>query len=59
MVVGSGNEEVLNQVDLPVLEDYVCHEHWDDYLPETELCAGHENMGKDFCAVMKYIIFSN
>ncbi|XP_052789016.1 plasma kallikrein-like [Mya arenaria] len=45
----TGDEEVMNQVDMPILADSVCAGHWDDFLPDTELCAGHENGGKDFC----------
>ena len=57
--LGTGNEEVLNQVDLPILDDEVCQEHWPEYLVETELCAGHENAGKDFCWVRKPYINNN
>ncbi|KAL3875568.1 hypothetical protein ACJMK2_033509 [Sinanodonta woodiana] len=46
----SGNEEVLNQVDLPILADDICTHHWPDFLPATEICAGYENGTKDFCA---------
>lgn len=47
----TGNEEVLNQVDLPILDDEVCAEHFQGYLAETEMCAGFENEGKDWCWV--------
>ena len=42
---------MLNQVDMPILDDHTCATHWQDYLPATELCAGYEGMHKDFCAV--------
>ncbi|KAL4240264.1 Tryptase beta-2 [Mactra antiquata] len=45
----TGNEEVMNQVDLPIVDDSICANHWNDFLPATELCAGYENGGKDFC----------
>lgn len=58
-LLSGGNEEVLNQVDLPILDDQTCQMHWQDYIPDTELCAGYENMHKDFCAVRAYVnIFS-
>ena len=47
----TGNEEVMNQVDLPILDDSVCQQHYPDFLPNTELCAGYENAKKDWCAV--------
>ena len=50
-VSDTGDEEVMKQVDMPILDDAVCIGHWDDFLPETEICAGHENGGKDFCVV--------
>lgn len=46
----TGNEEVMNQVDLPILADTVCQSHFPGYLPNTELCAGYENGHKDWCA---------
>jgi len=46
----TGNEEVMNQVDLPILSDTVCANHFPGYLPNTEFCAGYENQGKDWCA---------
>jgi len=45
----TGNEEVMNQVDLPILSDSQCQSHFPGYLPATELCAGYENQGKDWC----------
>jgi len=47
----TGNEEVLNQLMYPILDDSICANHWDDFLPATELCAGYENQRKDFCGV--------
>lgn len=46
----TGNEEVLNQVDLPILDDSVCQNEFPGYIPATELCAGYKNQGKDWCA---------
>jgi secreted trypsin-like serine protease len=46
----TGNEEVLNQLLYPILEDSICSDHWTDFLPATEICAGYENQKKDFCA---------
>ncbi|KAL3875570.1 hypothetical protein ACJMK2_033511 [Sinanodonta woodiana] len=45
----TGNEEVLNQVDLPILADSVCQAHFPDFIPDGEVCAGYENGNKDFC----------
>ncbi|KAH3872497.1 anionic trypsin-2-like isoform X2 [Dreissena polymorpha] len=45
----TGNEEVMNQVDLPIVDDSICQTHFPDYLPNTELCAGYENQHKDWC----------
>ena len=56
--VETGNEEVMNQVDLPILDDSVCQQHFPDYLPNTELCAGYENAHKDWCAVSQNLVFS-
>lgn len=47
---GNANDEVLNQVDLPILADTACQQHYQDFLPSTELCAGYEMGGKDFCS---------
>ena len=44
----------MNQVDLPILDDSVCQQHFPDFLPNTELCAGYENAHKDWCAVSEY-----
>lgn len=41
----------MNQVDLPILDDSVCVQHFPGYLPNTELCAGYENQAKDWCWV--------
>lgn len=46
----TGNEEVLNQVDLPILDDSVCANEFPVYLTNNELCAGYKNQGKDWCA---------
>lgn len=46
----TGDEEVMNQVGLPIIDDSTCQSHWTDFLPNTELCAGYENGGKDFCS---------
>jgi transmembrane serine protease 2 len=45
----TGNEELLNQLMYPILDDSICAKHWDDFLPNTEICAGYENSTKDFC----------
>ncbi|WAQ96260.1 ENTK-like protein [Mya arenaria] len=45
----TGNEEVMNQVDLPILDDSVCMQHDPYFIPNTEMCAGYENKGKDWC----------
>ncbi|KAL3875567.1 hypothetical protein ACJMK2_033508 [Sinanodonta woodiana] len=45
----SGNEEVLNQIDIPILSDDICLRHRPDFLPITEICAGYENGTKAFC----------
>ena len=41
----------MNQVAMPILDDAVCQSHWQDFIPNTEVCAGYENGGKDFCSV--------
>ena len=41
----------MNQVDLPILADSVCKQHFKGFIPNTELCAGYENGHKDWCAV--------
>ncbi|KAH3871591.1 chymotrypsinogen A-like [Dreissena polymorpha] len=46
----TGNEETLNQLMMPILDDSICANHWNDFLPATEMCAGYENQQKDFCA---------
>jgi hypothetical protein len=48
---GNATDEVLKQVGLPIMADNVCSKHWTDYLAATELCAGYEDGGKDFCGV--------
>ncbi|KAH3714944.1 chymotrypsinogen A-like [Dreissena polymorpha] len=45
----TGNDETLNQLMMPKLDDNICASHWNDYLPVTEICAGYENQQKDFC----------
>jgi hypothetical protein len=50
-IPATGNEEVLNQVDLPILDDSVCANEFPVYLTNNELCAGYKNQGKDWCAV--------
>ncbi|XP_052789911.1 vitamin K-dependent protein C-like isoform X2 [Mya arenaria] len=45
----TGNEETLNQLMYPILDDSVCSGIWDDFLPGTEICAGYQNQTKDFC----------
>ncbi|XP_052820910.1 chymotrypsinogen A-like [Mya arenaria] len=45
----TGDEEQLNQLMYPILDDSICANHWDDFLPANELCAGYENQRKDFC----------
>ena len=50
-VLGTGNEKVMNQVAMPILYDAVCQSHWQDFIPNTEVCAGYDNGGKDFCSV--------
>jgi hypothetical protein len=45
----------MNQVGLPIIDDATCQSHWADFLPATELCAGYENGGKDFCSVIYFI----
>jgi len=48
----TGNEETLNQLAYPILDDEECIDLWNEwYLPETEICAGYHNAGKDFCGV--------
>lgn len=47
----TGNEEVLNQVDLPILDDSVCQSEFPVFLADTEVCAGYKDQGKDWCAV--------
>jgi len=41
----------MNQVDLPILDDSICAQHYPGYLPDTEMCAGYENQAKDWCWV--------
>ena len=53
--IGTGNEEVLDQIELPILADTNCSV----YLPQTELCAGYTNGGKDFGAVSISFIMKN
>ncbi|KAH3869477.1 plasma kallikrein-like [Dreissena polymorpha] len=45
----TGDEEGLNQLLYPIVDDSICANHWDDFLPATEICAGYENQHKDFC----------
>jgi len=45
----TGNEEVMNQVDLPILDDSVCQSEFPVFLTATEVCAGYKNQGKDWC----------
>ena len=45
----------MNQVDLPILADTLCQQHFPGFLPDTELCAGYENQGKDWCGVSDVI----
>ena len=47
----TGDEEVMNQLAMPILDDSVCKNIWQDFITGTEICAGYENAGKDFCAV--------
>ncbi|KAL3875572.1 hypothetical protein ACJMK2_033513 [Sinanodonta woodiana] len=47
--LSTGNEDVLNQVNMPILDDGVCSRHFRDFLSDTELCAGYENGIKEFC----------
>jgi len=49
----------MNQVDLPIVDDELCQEHFEGYLPETELCAGYEMEGKDWCWVGCYTFHFN
>lgn len=51
ITLATGNEETLNQLAYPILDDSVCANHWTDFLPVNELCAGYENQRKDFCGV--------
>ncbi|XP_052760772.1 coagulation factor XI-like [Mya arenaria] len=46
---GNVNDEVLFQVDLPIIADHDCQTHFQDFIVGTELCAGYENGGKDWC----------
>ena len=48
---GTGNEEVLNQVALPILPDADCSAQFRAFVPAKEICAGYTNGGKDFCSV--------
>lgn len=53
-ILDTSNEEVMNQVDLPILSDSVCQQHFKGFLPNTEICAGYENGHKDWCTVGIY-----
>ena len=49
---GSGDEEVLNQVALPILPDSTCASVFPrGFSGNEEICAGYTNQHKDFCAV--------
>ena len=50
-IQGTGNEEVMNQIAQPIRADANCSGIYVGYLPQTELCAGYTNGGKDFCNV--------
>ena len=41
----------MNQVDLPILADKICQQHFKGFIPNTEICAGYENAHKDWCTV--------
>ena len=41
----------MNQLAYPILDDSVCQNHWNDFIPNAEICAGYENSTKDFCGV--------
>nr|ADA61200.1 serine protease [Sinohyriopsis cumingii] len=45
----TGDDEVLNQVDMPILDDSVCSRQFRDFLSDTEICAGYETGIKEFC----------
>jgi len=51
---GTGNYDVLNQVELPIIPDSYCiRRDWygSDFLPATTFCAGYPQGGKDSCGV--------
>ena len=55
----TGNEEVMNQIAIPIRDDTVCQQHFQGYLPNTEICAGMENSGKDWCVVSCFLLDLN
>ena len=48
---GTGNEETMNQLPMPILYGNICKLYFTGYIQTLELCAGYVNGSKDFCAV--------
>ncbi|KAK7482318.1 hypothetical protein BaRGS_00026446 [Batillaria attramentaria] len=49
---GTGTQEVMNQVTLPVISDDVCSRpdwYGHEFLRQTTFCAGYEQGGRDAC----------
>ena len=55
---GTGDEEVMNQIPQPIVADSNCTGFYIGYLPNTEMCAGYTNGGKDFCNVRIFVQYS-
>ena len=51
--LGKGSENVLNQVNVPIISQERCsHLHWyGNGITEDMVCAGYPNGGKDSCQV--------
>lgn len=46
----------MNQLVYPILGDSVCQDLWNEwYFPDTEICAGYQSEGKDFCGVSQLV----
>ena len=55
--LATGDDEVLNQVDMPILDDGVCSRQFRDFMSDTEICAGYESGIKEFCPVCNILVY--
>ena len=53
LFLGTGSMTVLNQAQIPILEDNVCSSPWiyGYHYKEDMICGGHLRGGKDTCGV--------